>query len=385
MIPYGQQSISAEDEAAVLHVLRSGFLTQGPAGPLFESAVAEYCAAPHAVAFNSATSALHVACLALELGPGDLLWTTPITFVASANCARYCGADVDFVDIDSATCNVSAAALEAKLQTAQQLGRLPKVLVAVHLRGVPCAMDEVGRLAQEYGFAVIEDASHAIGARYLGSPVGSCRYSDITVFSFHAVKVITAGEGGMATTRDRELARRMRLLRSHGVSRDPEEMTCEPKGEWYYEQLMLGFNYRMTDIQAALGLSQLQRIDSFLSRRKDLADRYETLLAPLPVTVPAYQSGADPGLHLFVIRLDEDVVGRDRNTVFSGMRQRGIGVNLHYIPVYRQPYYRQFGYDYADFPQSERYYRDAMTIPLHPAMSEADQDTVIAALTGSLP
>lgn len=376
IIPYGRQEITQADIDAVVEVLHSDFLTQGPCVPRFEQAVAAYCGAGHAVAVNSATSALHIACLALGLGPGGLLWTTPITFVASANCSLYCGAQVDFVDIDPRTYNISIAALEQKLLESETQGTLPKVLVAVHLCGQPCEMEAIHALSQRYGFRVIEDASHAIGGRYKGEPIGNCRYSDITVFSFHPVKIITTAEGGMAVTNDAGLAEKMALLRSHGITRDPALMTHEPDGPWYYQQIMLGFNYRMTDLQAALGVSQMERLDCYVQRRHELAERYNRLLQPLPLTIPWQHQDSYSGLHLYVIRLNS---GKHR-AVFEALRAAGIGVNLHYIPVHTQPYYQQFGFSLGDFPEAERYYAEAISLPLYYGLDETTQDYVIESI-----
>ncbi len=383
MIPYGRQHITDDDVAAVAEVLRSDFLTQGPAVPRFERAVAEYVGGTHALAVNSATSALHIACLALGLGPGDWLWTSPITFLASANCALYCGARVDFVDIDPRTCNMSPAALERKLRQARKEGRLPKVVVPVHLSGEPCDLAAIQALAKEYGFHVVEDASHAIGARYRGSRIGDCRYSDITVFSFHPVKIITTAEGGMALTNSADLAARMDLLRSHGMTRDPARMTGAPHGPWYYEQVALGFNYRMTDVQAALGASQLTRLDPYLARRHALADRYTKLLAGLPVVLPTRHPDSFSSLHLYIVKLAPDA-GRSRLDVFNAMRAAGIGVQVHYIPVHTQPWYRQAGFSPGDFPEAEAYYAQALTLPLYPQLTEGQQDEVVAALRKAL-
>jgi len=383
-IPYGRQDISDEDIAAVVEVLRSDFLTQGPAVPAFERRIADYAGASHAVAFNSATSALHIACLALGLGPGDLLWTTPITFLASANCGRYCGADVDFVDIDERSYNMSAAALANKLAEAERRGRLPKVVVPVHLCGQACDMAAIHALAQRYGFKIIEDASHAIGGRYKGEPIGNCRYSDITVFSFHPVKVITTAEGGMALTNDAALHDRMALLRSHGMTRDPAQMVGESHGPWYYQQIALGFNYRMTDLQAALGLSQASRLDAFVSRRHALAHRYDRLLSELPVVTPWQHPDSHSGLHLYVIRLRLDRIAVTHRQVFESLREQGIGVNLHYIPVHMQPYYRRLGFKPGDFPVAEVYYASAISLPLFPALTDAQQDRVVAVLKQAL-
>lgn len=380
MIPYGRQDISEADIQVVVDVLRSDFLTQGPAVPAFERAVSSYCGAHHAVAVNSATSALHIACLALGVGPGDLVWTSPITFVASANCARYCGADVDFVDIDPRTYNMSVAHLAEKLARSEVVGRLPKVVIPVHLCGQPCDMAGIHALSRRYGFKIIEDASHAIGGKYRGEPIGNGCYSDITVFSFHPVKIITTGEGGMALTNDSELAKRMVKLRSHGITRDAAEMTHAPDGLWYYQQLELGFNYRMTDFQAALGLSQLQRLDQLVAKRHALAGRYGKLLKDLPVTTPWQHADSYSALHLYVIRLQLDGMKGSHREVFEFMRTAGIGVNLHYIPVYRQPYYARFGFKSSDYPQAENYYAEAISLPMYSGLTEAQQDLVVAAL-----
>lgn len=380
MIPYGRQNISEDDINAVIEVLRSDFVTQGPVVPEFEKAVAAYCGAKHAVAVNSATSALHIACLALGVGPGDLVWTTPITFVASANCARYCGADVDFVDIDPQTYNLSVSALAKKLEQAQRAGRLPKVVIPVHLAGQSCEMAAIHALATQYGFRIIEDASHAIGGAYQGEKVGCCRYSDITVFSFHPVKIITTGEGGMAVTNDPDLVKHMARLRSHGITRYPAEMTKPPDGSWYYQQIELGFNYRMTDIQAALGLSQMARLDAFVTERHAIAARYEELLQDTPVTRPWQHPDTYSGLHLYVIRLPAGALKTSHHEVFERLRAEGIGVNLHYIPVYRQPYYEKMGFDPVDFPASERYYAEAITLPIYPGLTEDQQRDVVKRL-----
>lgn len=381
IIPYGRQTISEADIQAVVDVLRSDFLTQGPVVPAFEGAVAAYCGAAHAIAVNSATSALHIACLALGVGPGDLVWTTPITFVASANCARYCGADVDFVDIDPRTYNMSVERLEEKLAKAQAAGKLPKVVIPVHLCGQPCEMVAIYALSKKYGFRIIEDASHAIGGRYKGEPIGNGRYSDITVFSFHPVKIITTGEGGMALTNDHALAVHMARLRSHGITRDPAEMTQAPDGPWYYQQIELGFNYRMTDIQAALGLSQMQRLDEFVSTRHELAKNYNELFKKGPVTIPWQHADSYSGLHLYVVRLKLDVIRAGHGEVFERLRVAGIGVNLHYIPVYRQPYYACQGFNPNDFPEAERYYAEAISLPMYPVLTEEQQKEIVQRLT----
>jgi UDP-4-amino-4,6-dideoxy-N-acetyl-beta-L-altrosamine transaminase len=376
-IPYGRQDITQADVDAVSEALRSDFITQGPLVPAFERAVAEQCGARHAVAVNSATAALHVACLALGVGPDDEVWTSPITFVASANCALHCGARVDFVDIDPRTYNMSPERLEAKLEAAKAAGKLPKVVIAVHFAGQACEMAAIQALSRRYGFYLIEDASHAIGGRYRGEPIGSGAYSTVTVFSFHPVKIVTTGEGGMALTQDAELAARMRRLRTHGITRDHAEMTRPSEGPWYYEQTDLGFNYRLTDIQAALGLSQLQRLDQYVAKRKSLASRYDALLADLPVVTPFVHADADSAWHLYVIKLRLEEIRSSHRRVFERMRAGGIGVNVHYIPVYRQPYYRQYGYSPLDYPESESYYSSAITLPLYPRLSEEEQHRVV--------
>ena len=376
-IPYGRQTISEADVQAVTDVLRSDFLTQGPAVPTFEAAVIAACGAAHGIATNSATSALHLACLALEVSPGDLVWTSPITFVASANCALFCGAEIDFVDIESTTFNMSPAALAQKLAEAKAKGRLPKVVIPVHMCGQSCDMAAIRTLSDEYGFRVIEDASHAIGGRYRNGPVGECRHSDITVFSFHPVKIITTAEGGMAVTLDAELARRMELLRSHGITRDTEMMIGPSEGDWYYQQLALGFNYRMTELQAALGLSQMTHLVDWVARRNALAARYNVLLAQLPLERPKVIADAYSAWHLYPIRLHQP----DRRAgVFANLRKDGIGVNVHYIPVHLQPYYRNMGFRPGDFPAAEAYYAGAISIPLYSAMTDAQQDRVVERL-----
>ena len=385
MIPYGRQEILESDIQAVNEVLRSDFLTQGPAVPRFEDAVAKHCGVSEAVAFSSATTALHVACMALGLGQGDWLWTSPITFVASANCALYCGAKVDFVDIDKDTYNMCPAALEKKLLVAEKEGRLPKIVVPVHLCGQPCDMASIASLARRFGFKVLEDASHAIGGKYQGRAIGSCEFSDITIFSFHPVKIITSGEGGMATTRSGAIAERMRLLRSHGITRDPTAMTHEPDGPWYYQQIELGFNYRMTDIQAALGASQMERLNSNVAKRHRLARRYDSLFEELNLKTPWQHSDSYSAFHLYVVRIpDVGGAGDARATVFKILRDKGVGVNVHYIPVYRQPYYSKFGFDNGSFPQAEAYYREAISLPLFAALAEEQQDHVVQAIKTAL-
>lgn len=383
-IPYGRQDITQADIDAVVRVLKSDFLTQGPVVEEFERAVADYAHASFAVAMNSATSALHVACLALGLGEGDWLWTTPITFVASANCGLYCGARVDFVDIDPATTNICVAALEAKLKTASLNGLLPKVIVVVHLSGMPSAMKEIYQLAQQYGVRLIEDASHAIGGRYLDHPIGNCAFSDITVFSFHPVKIITSGEGGMALTNNASLAKSMMQLRSHGISREPDDMTHVPDGPWYYQQLQLGYNYRLTDIQAALGLSQLDRIDLYVAARHRIAAEYNKQLADLPLILPTSNTDGYSGLHLYVVRLDPAQTRRSRLDVFNELRENGIGVNLHYIPVHLQPYYRSMGFANGDFPNAENYYEQAITIPMFPGLTAENIEYVVTSMRQAL-
>ncbi|MEZ8452308.1 UDP-4-amino-4,6-dideoxy-N-acetyl-beta-L-altrosamine transaminase [Vibrio splendidus] len=384
MIPYGKQDISQQDIDSVLDVLKSDFLTQGPQVPAFEAALVKHTGAGHALAVNSATSALHIACLALELGEGDWLWTSPVTFVASANCGLYCGAQVDFVDIDPDTYNMCPKRLEERLIEAKTANKLPKVVVPVHLCGQPCDMTAIGKLAKEYGFKVIEDASHAIGGRYKGQPIGNCEYSDITVFSFHPVKIVTTAEGGAALTNNKELAHKMALLRNHGVTRDPEFMHGESHGGWYYQQVDLGFNYRMTELQAALGVSQMQRLDEFVTARHKLANRYNEKLADLPLVLPYQLPDTYSGLHLFVIRLRLGEIEFTHNQVFDALRERGVGVNLHYIPVHTQPYYQDMGFADGDFPESERYYSEAISLPMFHGMTEEQQDTVVETLTDIL-
>lgn len=374
MIPYGRQSISTDDIAAVAEVLRSDYLTQGPAVPRFEAAVTAYCGAAHGVAVNSATSALHIACLALGVGPGDLVWTSPVTFVASANCALYCGAEVDFVDIDPVSLNLSVITLETKLAEAKAAGRLPKVVIPVHLTGQSCDMEEIGALARAYGVAVIEDASHAIGGAYGNRPVGACTHSDIAVFSFHPVKIITTAEGGLAVTQDKQLADRMMLFRSHGITRDEALMTEPSHGPWYYQQIDLGFNYRMTEMQAALGMSQMTRLDAFVARRHEIADIYDARLADLPLDTPKRLDGRRSALHLYVVQLHDPARHR---AVFEALRDAGILVNLHYIPVHLQPYYSAMGFRPGDFPNAEDYYARAISLPMFPDLTEAQIDEVV--------
>jgi UDP-4-amino-4,6-dideoxy-N-acetyl-beta-L-altrosamine transaminase len=384
MIPYGRQSIDQGDIDAVVEVLKSDWLTQGPSIDRFEAAVAERCGARHAVAICNATAGLHIACMALDLGHGDWLWTTPNTFLASANCGRYCGANVDFVDIDARTWNMDAEKLAEKLVEAERLGRLPKVVVPVAFSGQSCNMARIKALSQQYGFAIVEDASHAVGASYQGKPVGCGDYADMTVFSFHPVKIITTGEGGIVVTNSDDLADRLRKARSHGMTREPDEMHEPSHGPWYYEMVSLGYNYRLTDIQAVLGLSQLKRLDDFLARRRELAARYDQLLADLPLQLPTRQAGAESAWHLYVVRIRREVVSKPYEVIFDALRAAGVGVNMHYIPVHLQPYYRQFGFQAGDFPEAERYYGEALTLPMYADLSDAQQDNIVAALRAVL-
>jgi len=381
VIPYGRQDINQADIDAVIDVLQSDFLTQGPKIPQFEAAVSEKVNADLAVATNSATSALHLACLALGLGKGDCLWTSPITFVASANCGLYCGAQVDFVDIDLQTYNLCPEALEQKLINAKEQGKLPKIVIPVHFAGQSCDMARIHQLSEEYGFNIIEDASHAIGGQYLNQPVGSCKYSDITVFSFHPVKIITTAEGGLATTNQPALAEKMQLLRSHGITRDPELMTKQVDGDWYYQQVELGFNYRMTELQAALGVSQMQRLDEFVEKRHALQQRYHELLKDLPIKLPYQSSECYSALHLYPIQLEIEKLDKTHEQVFDELRKNGLGVNLHYIPVHTQPYYQAMGFKQGDYPNAEHYYSRAISIPLYQGLTFDKQDDVIEILT----
>ena len=379
IIPYGRQDINQTDIDAVVSVLQSDFLTQGPIVPAFEKAVDDYCKVQHAVAVNSATSALHIACLALGVGKGDIVWTTPITFVASANCALFCGAKVDFVDIDPKTYNLSVERLQEKLLEAKKAGTLPKVVIPVHLCGQACDMAGIHALSKRYGFKIIEDASHAIGGRYKDEPVGNCRYSDITVFSFHPVKIITTGEGGMALTNDSQLAKLMRLLRSHGITSDVSEMHTRPPQElWNYQQIDLGFNYRMTDIHAALGLSQLQRLNEFVDKRHTIAKRYDQMLSDIPVITPCQRPESYSSYHLYVIRLRLGEINKTHRQVYDALRTAGILVNLHYIPVYRQPYYEKAGFINGYCQEAEKYYSETISIPMYPGLTEDQQNYVVA-------
>jgi len=380
MIPYGKQDVNQADIDSVINVLQSDFLTQGPQVPLFEKIVSEYCGAGYGVAVNSATSALHIACLALGLGKGDYLWTSPNTFVSSANCGLYCGAKVDFVDIDPLTYNLSAKELEKKLIQAKKDNKLPKIVIPVHFSGQSCDMKKIFSLSQEYDFKVVEDASHAIGGRYLDQPIGGCQYSDITVFSFHPVKIITTAEGGLATTNDKKLLARMQLFRSHGVTRDSKLMTKETEGGWYYQQVDLGFNYRMTELQAALGVSQMQRLDAFVAKRHSLQDRYHSFLKDLPIVLPFQDQDNYSALHLYPIQIKLEEVTKDREQIFNELRKESVGVNVHYIPIHTQPHYLKFGFKDGDFPNSESYYSRTISIPLFHAMTVEQQDNVLDAL-----
>jgi len=384
-IPYGRQDISPADIEAVIAVLKSDWLTQGPQINAFETALAQYCGAKYAVAVSSATAALHLACLAAGLGSGDTLWTSPITFVASANCGLYCGAKVDFVDIDPHTYNLSVSALEQKLAIAAQRGTLPKVLIPVHLAGQSCEMAPIAALAQRYGITVIEDASHGIGGQYQGNPIGNCQYSTMTVFSFHPVKIMTTGEGGAILTNEPEIYQRLLRLRTHGITRDPQQMIGHSHGPWYYQQLDLGYNYRLSDLHAALGCSQLQRLGEFVAKRQFLAQRYNQFLGDLPLTLPAQHGDTASSWHLYIIRLKLDQIGCSHREVFEALRAAGIGVNLHYIPVHTQPYYQQLGFRWGEFPAAEAYYREAISLPLYYGLTVEQQDYIIQVLRTLIP
>jgi len=384
MIRYGQQEITQEDIDAVAEALMSSNLTQGPKIEEFERSVLSFTSTKNAFAVNSATSALHISCLALDLGPGDWLWTSPNSFVASANCALYCGANVSFVDIDPDTYNMCPILLEKKLIDAKKQGQLPKILVPVHFSGQSCDMKAIYELSQIYGFSIIEDASHAIGGMYKDDPIGSCKFSHITVFSFHPVKIITTGEGGMALTNSEKLAERLSLFRSHGIIRDTNLMTKESDGPWYYQQIALGYNYRMTDIQAALGLSQITRLTKFVNRRQELAQRYNELLKDLPLKCPFQRNDCYSSFHLYVVRLDLERIVVTHRKVFESLRDKNIMVNLHYIPIHMQPFYQNMGFSEGDYPEAEKYYSEAISIPLHPSLSFEDQDFVVDCLKRSL-
>jgi UDP-4-amino-4,6-dideoxy-N-acetyl-beta-L-altrosamine transaminase len=380
VIPYGKQDINQADIDAVVNVLKSDFLTQGAQTPLFEKIVSNYCGSKYGVAVNSATSALHVACLSLNLGKGDWLWTSPNSFVASANCGLYCGAKIDFVDVDTQTYNMSVVELEKKLIHAKQEKKLPKIVIPVHFAGQSCDMRKIHSLSKEYGFKIIEDASHAIGGKYLNRPIGGCQYSDITVFSFHPVKIVTTAEGGLATTNSKELAEKMQLYRSHGITRDESLMANKSDGGWYYQQVDLGFNYRMTELQAALGISQMQRLDEFIAKRHILQERYDSLLSSLPLIKPHQNTDSYSALHLYPIQIDLNKVSKNREQIFNELREKGVGVNVHYIPIHTQPYYLQFGFKEGDFPNSESYYSGVISIPLFHAMTVGQQDEVLNVL-----
>jgi len=385
VIPYGKQDIDQTDIDSVINVLKSDFLTQGPKVPLFENTVASYCNAEYAVAVNSATSALHIACLALGLGKGDWFWTSPNSFVASANCGLYCGAKVDFVDIDPQTYNLSVIELERKLIQAKQEGKLPKIVIPVHFAGQSCDMKKIHSLGEEYGFKIIEDASHAIGGKYLNKPIGGCQYSDIAVFSFHPVKIITTAEGGIATTNNKDLERKMQLFRSHGVTRDSSLMTKPSEGGWYYQQVVLGFNYRMTELQAALGISQMQKLDEFVVKRHILKDKYDSLLNGLPIIKPWQDKNCYSALHLYPIQINLGKVGKSRKKIFNELRDGGIGVNIHYIPIHTQPYYSKFSFKKGELKNVEAYYKKVISIPLFSAMNTVQQRKVVNILKKVLP
>jgi UDP-4-amino-4,6-dideoxy-N-acetyl-beta-L-altrosamine transaminase len=380
MIPYGKQDINQSDIEAVIEVLKSDFLTQGPQVPLFEKNVSNYCNAQYGVAVNSATSALHVACLALGLGKDDWLWTSPNSFVASANCGLYCGAKVDFVDIDPKTYNLSVEELKKKLIQAKKDNKLPKIVIPVHFAGQSCDMQSIHKLSKEFGFKILEDASHAIGGKYLDKPIGGCQYSDITVFSFHPVKIITTAEGGLATTNQKELAEKMQLFRAHGITREPKLMTKKTEGGWYYQQVELGFNYRMNDLQAALGIAQMKRLDKFITIRHSLKQRYDELLKDLPLITPAQSSDSYSSLHLYPVQLKLEQLSKAHNQIFDELRKNGVGVNLHYIPIHMQPYYQNIGFKKGDFPKAEDYYSRAISIPIYQGLTTELQDKVVAVL-----
>lgn len=380
MIPYGRQTISEHDIQSVIDVLRSDFITQGTVVPKFEQAVAGHVKAKYGVAVNSGTSALHIACLALGLKKDDCLWTSPNTFVASANCALYCGAKVDFVDIDPQTFNMSVSALAFKLEEAEKKATLPKIVIPVHFAGLSCDMEAIAQLSEQYGFHIIEDASHAIGGKYQGDYIGNCQYSDISIFSFHPVKIITTAEGGMAVTNQANLAEKMRMLRSHGITRDADKMTHEADGSWYYQQVDLGFNYRMTELQAALGLSQLQRLTEFIERRHQIASQYQTLLEAMPVTVQQQSKNCFSAMHLFVIRLQLNIINSSKKHVVERLREMGIGVNVHYIPVHLQPFYQHMGFQKGDFPEAEKYYSEAISIPLFFKLDDREINYIVDCL-----
>ena len=379
MIPYGRQDVTKSDIDTVTQVLQSDFLTQGPVTPKFEKKIAQYCGASYGVATNSATSALHIACLALGLREGDYMWTSPITFVASANCGIYCGAKVDFVDIDMDTYNISSDTLERRLIQAEKKGELPKIVIPVHFSAQSCEMEKIYKLSKKYKFKIIEDASHAIWGRYKEGLIGNCKYSDITVFSFHPVKIITTGEGGMALTNSRKLSEKMTLLRSHGITRNPNLMTQKPDGDWYYQQIGLGYNYRMTDIQAALGISQMDRLDKYIKKRNEIAKKYDNKLESLPIKIPYQHQDSDSAYHLYVILLNQEI-STSKKTLFEWLHNHGVHTSIHYIPVHMQPYYQDIGYKFGRCPNAENYYQRAISLPIYPALSNSDQYTVIGAI-----
>ena len=384
MIPYGKQSIDQADIDAVLNVLQSDWLTQGPKVPAFEAGIASYCKVKHGIAVNSATSALHIACLALGVGENDIVWTSPISFVASSNCALYCGAKIDFVDIDLDTGNMSIKELEQKLILAEKNNCLPKVVIPVHLAGQSCDMQAIHQLATKYDFKIIEDASHAIGGKYMGESIGNCKYSDITIFSFHPVKIITTGEGGVCTTNDPKIANKLCLFRSHGITRHENEMTKKSDGPWYYQQIELGLNYRMTDISAALGLSQLDRLDEFILKRHSIAQKYDNAFADKPLITPYQHQDNYSSYHLYIIRVKNSLEGLNKLNLFTSLREAGILVNLHYIPVYQQPFYEEIGYNNKDYPESEKYYEEALSLPIHTLLKDEEQDFIIESVLNFL-
>ena len=381
MIPYGRQEITEEDISEVEKILRSDFLTQGSVVPKFEKNVADYCCAKHAVAVNSATSALHVACLALNLGLNDYLWTCPNTFVASANCGVYCGAKIDFVDIDPRTYNMSTDALSIKLAKAEKLNKLPKIVIPVHFAGQPCDMEKIYELSKKYGFRIIEDASHAIGASYNDVKIGSCKFSDITIFSFHPVKIITTGEGGMALTNDKNLANHMRRLSTHGITKDKELMYSRPNDEiWNYQQIELGFNYRLTDIQAALGLSQLNRLDEYVTTRHKIAEFYNSEFSTLNIQLPLQSPNIYSSYHLYPIRIRNNLTPQTQRQIYDALWKKDIAVNLLYIPVHRQPYYENLGFKLGDFPEAEQFHREVICLPMFPKLNKEQQIKVVESL-----
>ena len=372
MIPYGRQNIDNSDIEAIVKVLKSDFITQGPTTPEFEKAISKITNSKYSCAVNSGTSALHIACLSLGIGKDDIVWTSPISFVASSNCALHCGAKIDFVDIDKTSYNICVNKLSQKLIKAEKEGKLPKAVIAVHLSGQSCDMKTIKKLSKKYNFKIIEDAAHAIGGKYLGEPIGNCNYSDITVFSFHPVKIITTCEGGICTTNDPNLYNRLCRYRSHGITRQPKEMLNKPDGSWYYEQLDLGFNFRLNDLMSALGLSQLNKLDKFISEREKIAQLYNSLLEKTSIITPKQSIDSISSRHLYIIRIPEN-----RNVIFENLRNNGIGVNIHYIPIYRQPFYKQYNFKYKDFTEAENYYKEAISIPIYPGLTESQQEKIV--------